>query len=106
MILKPDHNINNIYKTRLSSIVYFLLNRDFLKMDHRINFVYPYVYQISKFKTLTPAFGWQGRKSERKIENIFFKTCKSFPSCYKLIYIYLHHTLSDKYASLTDYTTC
>lgn len=28
--LKTDHNINNIDKTRLSSIVYFLLNRDFL----------------------------------------------------------------------------
>lgn len=56
-------------------------------MDHRINFVYPYVYQISEFRTLTPAFGWEGRKSESKIENDFFKTCKSFLSCYKLIYI-------------------
>lgn len=30
MILKPDHNIDNIDKTRQTSIVYYLFNREFL----------------------------------------------------------------------------
>lgn len=47
-------------------------------MDHRINFVYPYVYQISEFKTLTPAFGWEGRKSERKDENACLRLVNLF----------------------------
>lgn len=47
-------------------------------MDHRINFVYPYVYQISEFKTSTPAFGWEGRKSERKDDNDFLKLINLF----------------------------
>lgn len=47
-------------------------------MDHRINFVYPSVYQISEFKTLTPAFGWEGRKSERKDENAFLRLVNLF----------------------------
>lgn len=47
-------------------------------MDHTINFVYPDVYQISEFKTLTPAFGWEGRKSERKDENDFLKLVNLF----------------------------
>lgn len=47
-------------------------------MDHTINFVYPYVYQISEFKTLTPAFGWEGRKSERKDENACLRLVNLF----------------------------
>lgn len=47
-------------------------------MDHRINFVYPYVYQISEFKTFTPAFGWKGRKSERKDENACLRLVNLF----------------------------
>lgn len=47
-------------------------------MDHRINFVYHYVYQISELKTLTPAFGWEGRKSERKDENAFLRLVNLF----------------------------
>lgn len=47
-------------------------------MDHRINFVYHYVYQISELKTLTPAFGWEGRKGKRQDGNDFLKLINLF----------------------------